>query len=113
MSRREQASKSLWVPENLGRSASPIAAGRSVALIDVCRRQPTTRGLGGVTTKTIQADRAVPEIHRVVTAAAVNPQVRRPDKFSAPHNFRYTLTNTFDPAWEIASARGTAPDMAI
>ena len=53
----------LWVPKIHRRWLSVRADRRCVGVI----RLP--RGLGGVTTKMIQVDRAVPEIHRVVTAA--------------------------------------------
>jgi hypothetical protein len=56
-----------------------------------CANRPFVLGrrsqevLGGVTTRTIQVDRALPEIHRAVTAALVNPQFRGPDEFRHPH----------------------------
>ena len=67
----------VWVPKIHRRWSQRCADGPFV----IAGRLREVRG--GVTTKTIQVDRAVPEIHRA-GAARVYPQVRGPGEFSAP-----------------------------
>ena len=68
----------LWVPE-IHRRWSQARAVRRLVLARRLRKVSD-----GVITKTIRVDRAAPEIHGVVTALRVNPQVSGPDDFSAP-----------------------------